>query len=122
MQYGAYPEQTAPDRARACAPDRTHRVDWYPAEIENVLASHDGITEVAVIGMPSARWGESPLAVVVRSDETLGAEDVLAFCKGKLAPFKQPKHVEFIDVIPRNPTGKVLKRTLRERFPGAAEV
>jgi acyl-CoA synthetase (AMP-forming)/AMP-acid ligase II len=94
----------------------------YPAEIENVLAAHDGITEAAVIGLPSARWGESPLAIVVRSDETLDAEDVLAFCKGKLAPFKQPKHVEFIDVIPRNPTGKVLKRMLRERFPGPAAV
>jgi acyl-CoA synthetase (AMP-forming)/AMP-acid ligase II len=91
----------------------------YPAEIENVLSGHDGIAEVAVIGIPSEKWGESPLAVVVKSEETLGAEDVLAFCKGKLAPFKQPKHVEFVDAIPRNPTGKVLKRLLREQFPGS---
>ena len=92
----------------------------YPAEIENVLAAHDGIKDVAVIGIPSANWGESPLAIVVKRDESLGAEAVLAFCKGKLAPFKQPKGVEFIAVIPRNPTGKVLKRVLREQFPGPA--
>lgn len=92
----------------------------YPAEIENVLAGHDGIQDVAVIGMPSEKWGESPLAIVVKADDTLTADDVLAYSKGKLAPFKLPKSVEFIDVIPRNPTGKVLKRVLRDRFPGPA--
>ena len=92
----------------------------YPAEIENVLSGHSGIKEVAVIGMPSAKWGESPLAVVVKSEDSLTAKEVLDFCKGKLAPFKLPKGVEFIDVIPRNPTGKVLKRLLREQFPGPA--
>ena len=92
----------------------------YPAEIENVLAGHPGIKEVAVIGMPSPKWGESPLAVVVKEDPALSANDVLEHCKGKLAPFKLPKGVEFIDVIPRNPTGKVLKRLLREQFPGPA--
>ncbi|MEO1915243.1 MAG: hypothetical protein ABGW98_15490, partial [Myxococcales bacterium] len=60
------------------------------------------------------------LAVVVKSDENLTDSDVLDFCKGKLAPFKLPQGVEFIDVIPRNPTGKVLKRLLREQFPGPA--
>jgi len=90
----------------------------YPAEIENVLAAHEGIKDVAVIGMPSASWGESPLAIVVKQDDTLAAEGVLTFCNGKLAPFKQPKGVEFVDAIPRNPTGKVLKRILREQFPG----
>jgi acyl-CoA synthetase (AMP-forming)/AMP-acid ligase II len=92
----------------------------YPAEIENVIAGHAGVTEVAVIGQPSAKWGESPLAVVVKSDPSLGAEEILDYCKGKLAPFKMPKQVEFIDVIPRNPTGKVLKRILREQYPGPA--
>ena len=94
----------------------------YPAEIENVLAAHDGIIEAAVIGQPSERWGESPLAVVVRGDAALSEKDVLDHCIGKLAPFKLPKHVEFVDVIPRNPTGKVLKRVLREEFPGPAAV
>jgi acyl-CoA synthetase (AMP-forming)/AMP-acid ligase II len=92
----------------------------YPAEIENVLAAHEGIKDVAVIGIPSASWGESPLAIVVKQDDSLDADEVLASCKGKLAPFKQPKGVEFVDVIPRNPTGKVLKRVLREQFPGPA--
>ncbi len=92
----------------------------YPAEIENTLAAHEGIKDVAVIGMPSADWGESPLAIVVKQDDSLAAEDVLSFCSGKLAPFKLPKGVEFIDEIPRNPSGKVLKRILRERFPGTA--
>lgn len=92
----------------------------YPAEIENTLAAHEGIKDVAVIGMDCAKWGESPLAIVVKQDEALSAEDVLAFCKGKLAPFKLPRGVEFVDEIPRNPAGKVLKRILRERFPGPA--
>ncbi|MEZ5247358.1 MAG: long-chain fatty acid--CoA ligase [Acidimicrobiales bacterium] len=92
----------------------------YPAEIENVLVSMDGITEAAVIGVPSEKWGESPLAVVVKSDESITAQQVLDYCDGKLARFKLPKLVEFTDVIPRNPTGKVLKRVLREQYEGAA--
>jgi acyl-CoA synthetase (AMP-forming)/AMP-acid ligase II len=92
----------------------------YPAEIENVIAGRDGVTEVAVIGVASEKWGESPLAIVVRTDESLTEEGVLDWCKGKLARFKQPKRVEFIEEIPRNPTGKILKRVLRERFPGPA--
>ena len=88
----------------------------YPAEIENVILGLDGINEVAVIGVSSEKWGESPLAVVVRGDESVTADAVLAHCDGKLARFKQPKAVEFIDVIPRNPTGKVLKRVLRDQY------
>jgi acyl-CoA synthetase (AMP-forming)/AMP-acid ligase II len=88
----------------------------YPAEIENVLVSMDGITEAAVIGVPSEKWGESPLAVVVKADESITAQQVLEYCDGKLARFKLPKLVEFTDVIPRNPTGKVLKRVLRDQY------
>ncbi len=88
----------------------------YPAEIENVLLGHEKILDVAVVGIPSAKWGESPLAVVVRGDETLTADEVIAHCRGRLAPFKTVKAVEFVDVIPRNPSGKVLKRELRTRF------
>ena len=90
----------------------------YPAEIENVILAHPTVREVAVIAQPSTRWGESPLAVVVREHDGLRAEDVLAWCDGKLARFKLPKAVEFVDAIPRNPTGKALKRVLREQFPG----
>tara|TARA_B100000959_G_scaffold162391_1_gene170091 strand:- start:138 stop:1682 length:1545 start_codon:yes stop_codon:yes gene_type:complete len=92
----------------------------YPAELENVIAGHPGVADVAVIGIPSERWGESPLAVVVRKDAGLGEGDVLQHCDGKLARFKQPKGAVFIDEIPRNATGKPLKRLLREQFPGPA--
>jgi acyl-CoA synthetase (AMP-forming)/AMP-acid ligase II len=92
----------------------------YPAEIENLLAGHPGVFEVAVIGQPSRRWGESPFAVVVPKTPGLREQDVLDWCQGKLARFKQPRGVAFVDEIPRNPSGKVLKRTLRERFPGPA--
>jgi len=92
----------------------------YPAEIENVILAMDGVNEVAVIGIASEKWGESPLAVVVRADESVTATAVLEFTDGKLARFKQPKTVEFVDVIPRNPTGKVLKRVLRDQFDSAA--
>ena len=92
----------------------------YPAEIEKVIHAHEQVADVAVIGIPSARWGESPMAVVVRSDDSLTAEDVIGWCDGQLARFKLPKAVEFTDVIPRNPSGKILKRLLRERFAGPA--
>ncbi|MBT4518430.1 MAG: long-chain fatty acid--CoA ligase [Halieaceae bacterium] len=88
----------------------------YPAEIENVILSHPGVADVAVIGRESERWGESPFAVVVRSSETLTEADVLAHCDGKLARFKLPKGAAFVEVIPRNPSGKILKRVLREEF------
>ena len=92
----------------------------YPAEIENALISHPGIADVAVIGQPSERWGESPLAVVVRANADLTQADVMAHCQGRLARYKRPAGVVFIDEIPRNPTGKPLKRLLRDRFPGPA--
>jgi len=92
----------------------------YPAELENIIISHSGVADVAVIGQNSDRWGESPFAVVVRADENLTEADVLKHCDGKMARFKQPKGVSFVDEIPRNPTGKPLKRLLRDQFPGPA--
>jgi acyl-CoA synthetase (AMP-forming)/AMP-acid ligase II len=89
----------------------------YPAELEDVVRTHPGVLDVAVIGVPSAKWGESPMAVVVRSDPELDEAGVLAHCQGKLARFKLPRRAVFTDVIPRNPTGKALKRLLREQFP-----
>ena len=92
----------------------------YPAEIENVILSHPDVKEVAVIGQPSAKWGEVPFAVVVKNSDELNEEAVLGHCDGKMARFKIPKGVAFIDELPRNPTGKVLKRILRDQFPGPA--
>jgi acyl-CoA synthetase (AMP-forming)/AMP-acid ligase II len=84
--------------------------------------AHDGIAEAAVIGQPSQRWGESPFAVVVRKDAALEARDVIDFCRGRLASYKLPRGVAFVSEIPRNPSGKILKRVLREQFPGPAPV
>jgi acyl-CoA synthetase (AMP-forming)/AMP-acid ligase II len=92
----------------------------YPAEIENVLLAHPQVSDVAVIGRPSERWGETPLAVVVRMSDSLTESDVLAFTEGKLARYKRPTGAVFVDEIPRNPSGKALKRLLRDRFPDPA--
>jgi acyl-CoA synthetase (AMP-forming)/AMP-acid ligase II len=97
----------------------------YPAEVEEVLGSHHGVREVGVIGQPSARWGESVCAVVVRGDGWKGDDNLLAvelreLVKTRLARFKQPRTYEFIEALPRNPSGKILKRMLRDRFPGPA--
>jgi acyl-CoA synthetase (AMP-forming)/AMP-acid ligase II len=88
----------------------------YPAEIEDVLLSHPGIADIAVIGVKSAKWGESPLAVVVSSEADIDEAAVLTHCEGKMARFKLPKRAVFVDSIPRTPTGKVLKRELREQY------
>ena len=93
----------------------------YPAEIENVILGRSGVTEVAVIGQPSEKWGESPFAIVVKNDSALTETDILDHCDGKLARFKLPKGAAFIDVIPRNANGKVLKRELRLQFPGPVD-
>ena len=94
----------------------------YPAEIEKVLQEHPNISEAAVIGQPSEKWGESPFAVVVKTDPTLTEADVVNFCQGRLAGYKQPKGAAFVETIPRNPSGKILKRLLRDQFPGPAPV
>ena len=94
----------------------------YPAELENVLMTHPQIAEAAVIGQESAKWGESPFAIVVRTDDSLTEAEVVNYCAGKLAAFKRPQAAAFIDVIPRNPSGKILKRVLREQFNDAAPV
>lgn len=92
----------------------------YPAEIENVILSHPDVVEVAVIGQPSERWGESPFALIVRTGESLTEADILKYCDGKLARFKLPKGAAFVGDLPRNANGKVLKRDLRDQFPGPA--
>jgi acyl-CoA synthetase (AMP-forming)/AMP-acid ligase II len=93
----------------------------YPAEIENVLAAHPQLAEAAVIGLPSEKWGETPAAIVVAAGDAVPTSgEVIDFCRDKLAAYKVPCVVEFVDEIPRNLTGKILKRILREQFPGPA--
>jgi fatty-acyl-CoA synthase len=89
----------------------------YPAEVENVLMSHPAIADVAVIGVPSDKWGESPKAIVVlKPDEHVDAEDIIAFARQRLASFKCPSSVDFTDALPRNPSGKILKKDLRAPY------
>jgi acyl-CoA synthetase (AMP-forming)/AMP-acid ligase II len=85
------------------------------SEVERVLYEHDAVLEVAVVGRPDARWGEVPVAFVALRPNTTATEDeLIEHCRGQLARFKVPKAVTFVDALPRNPSGKVLKRELRE--------
>jgi fatty-acyl-CoA synthase len=93
----------------------------YCAEVENVLADHPAIVEVAVIGRPHEKWGEVPVAVVAVSQEALRLEDLAGFLDERLARYKHPKVLEIVDALPRNPAGKVLKTQLRVRFGGPAK-
>ncbi len=89
----------------------------YPIEIENVLAGHPSVADVAVIGVPDARWGETVKAVVVlKPGASADATELIAFCRDRIAHFKCPTSVDFLDVLPRNPSGKILKRELREPY------
>jgi len=85
----------------------------YPAEVEGVIASHPGVKEVGVIGVPDEKWGEVPVAFIVKADSKLSAKDVADHLVSRIAKYKTPKRIEFIDALPRNPSGKILKRDLR---------
>ena len=89
----------------------------YPAEVENALMAHPAIADVAVIGVPDEKWGEVPMALVVRKPETTVTEqEIISFARERLAGFKTPKSVGWIDALPRNPSGKILKKVLREPY------
>jgi fatty-acyl-CoA synthase len=90
----------------------------YCAELENVLASHPGIVEVAVIGRAHEKWGEVPIAVAAVTDDRLRLDDLDGFLTERLARYKHPKALEIVDALPRNPAGKVLKTELRLRYGG----
>jgi fatty-acyl-CoA synthase len=90
----------------------------YPAEIEDVLLSLDGVGDAAVLGVPDERWGEIGVAfVVLEPGVSLSAEDVLEWCRGRLARFKVPGSVHFLDELPRSAMNKVLKDELRAGVP-----
>jgi acyl-CoA synthetase (AMP-forming)/AMP-acid ligase II len=89
----------------------------YPAEIERVLAEHPDVADVAVIGVPDDRWGEVPKAVVVATPgHQVDPEALIAYARENLAGFKTPKSVDVLDELPRNPTGKILKKDLRKPY------
>jgi fatty-acyl-CoA synthase len=89
----------------------------YPAEIESVTFGHPKVADVAIIGMPDQEWGESVKAVVVpKKDVALAPEEIIEYCRGKIAKYKIPKAIVLTDVLPRNAAGKILKRILREKF------
>jgi fatty-acyl-CoA synthase len=89
----------------------------YPAEVEKFLFSHPEIADVAVIGVPDEKWGEVGKAFIVRKlGSQLSAEEVLEFCKGGLAKFKIPRHVEFLKALPKGDTGKIDRKLLKNQY------
>ena len=100
-------------------------VNVYPAEVESVLLASDLVLDTAVIGVPDDEWGEKVLALVELvagvDDRDQARRQLLDFCDGRLARFKRPRQIEFVDDLPRLPSGKVQKRLLREPYWAAAE-
>jgi acyl-CoA synthetase (AMP-forming)/AMP-acid ligase II len=89
----------------------------YPREVEDVLFQLDAIADSAVIGVPDQQWGESVKAIVVlKKGRDLSEQEIIEFCRTRLAGFKAPRSVEQVETLPRNPSGKVLKRELREPY------
>ena len=88
-----------------------------PEEVEQIIMSHPGVDEAAIIGIPDIEWGERVRALVVRKPGMeLSMEEVVEHCRPRMAGFKRPEDVVFVDELPRNPMGKVLKRVLREDY------
>ena len=93
----------------------------YPAEVENVLHAHAGVSQAAVVGAPHPRWGETGVAFVVPAREAaVGPDELVAWCRDRLAGYKVPSRIELVDELPRNATGKVLKGPLRTTAAGRA--
>ena len=86
----------------------------YPSEIEEVLATHPKVLEVAAIGVPDEKSGEVPKLFVVKKDPSLTTEEVLAFAKENLTGYKRPRYVEFMDELPKSNVGKILRKDLRK--------
>jgi fatty-acyl-CoA synthase len=94
-------------------------VNVYPAEVEAAIEAHPAVAEVAVVGVPDREWGERVRAFLVKRPGREVTEDELrAFCRARLAGPKVPRDFVFLDALPRNPTGKILKRDLRDMVVG----
>ena len=91
-------------------------VNIFPREVEDVLVTHTAVREVAVVGLPSEKWGEQVTAIIVAAGDAPGTEELGEHCRATLAGFKVPRRYEFVDALPRNAAGKVLKRELREKY------
>ena len=91
----------------------------YPADIEAALIEHDAVSEVAVVGVPHEKWGETPLAVVVLAQgASIAGEELTAWANGQVGKQQRVAATVFVDELPRNPNGKILKRELRTTFAG----
>jgi long-chain acyl-CoA synthetase len=89
----------------------------YPAEVESAVYGHPSVAEVAVIGVPDDKWGEAVKAVVaLKPGADADPDDIIAFARTRIAAFKAPKTIDFIDALPRNASGKILRRELREPY------
>jgi long-chain acyl-CoA synthetase len=89
----------------------------YPAEVESALSGHPAVADVAVIGVPDARWGEAVKAIVVLKQSGDATEtELIAYCRERIAHYKTPKSIDFAQSLPRNPSGKILKRVLRAPY------
>ena len=94
----------------------------YPAEVENALFAHPEVADAAVIGVPDEKWGECVKAIIVPVPGTNpNPEDIITFTKDLIAGYKCPKSVDFVETLPRNPSGKVLRKDLREKYWGDTE-
>jgi len=92
-------------------------------EVEEMIYKLPQVSEVAVIGVPDAKWVEAVAAVVVvKAGQSLTEQEVIAHCSEHMAGFKAPKRVVFADSLPKNPSGKLLKRELRQKYGGAANL
>ena len=100
-------------------------VNIYPAEVDAVLLEHPAVGDVATIGVPDDEWGEAVKAVVQPAEGVAGtdelAAELMAFCRDHLAHFKCPRSVDFVSELPREDTGKIFKRKLREQYRAAVE-